>query len=117
MKWALAAAVLVACHAPREVPLAPLSRAAYAHYLDARLASATGDWVTAADELAAAAAAAPDQPMIAVQRARALAKAGRDVAAHDVLAAARAGWPDHAEVWLASGELLRAAASRRAATR
>lgn len=94
------------CHTARPVSLAPLPRAAYAHYLTARMASAKGDWATAAEALAAAAAEAPAQPMIAVELARALAKADRAPAARDTLAAARLGWPDHAEVWLASGEVL-----------
>ncbi len=109
-RWSALGLALVlggsACHTARPVSMAPLPRAAYAHYLTARMASAKGDWATAAEALAAAAAAAPAQPMIAVELARALAKAGRAPAARDTLAAARLGWPDHAEVWLASGEVL-----------
>ena len=57
-----------------------------------------------------AAAAAPDQPMIAVELARAQHKAKRPEAARATLAAARARWPRHPQVWLASGDLLAASA-------
>src|SRR5262249_35876151 len=64
------------------------------------------DAATAIDELALTVQAAPDQPMIRVALARALAKAKRTEEARAVLAEARAGWPDHPQVWLASGDLL-----------
>ncbi len=100
--------MLVACHHAREVSTATLPRAAYSHYLAGKLALYRNDPATAADELALAAAEAPDQPMIAVELARALVKAKRVPAARDVLAKARAGWPDHEQVWLASGDVLAA---------
>ena len=103
---ALAVTLLFACHHARQVSLAPLPPAAYSHYLAGKLALETGDAAAASDELAAAAAAAPDQPMIAVEEARALAKAKLPDEARAVLAKTRAQWPDHAQVWLASGELL-----------
>ena len=84
----------------------PLARDAYSHYLAGQLAGYRDDWATAANELAEAAAAAPDQPVIAVALARALANAKRDPDALAVLAKARETWPDHPEVWLASGDLL-----------
>ncbi len=101
-------AFLAACH-PHEVSLAPLPPVATARYLEGRLAAYRGDWPTAASALADAAAAAPDQPMIAIALAHALAKAKREPAARDVLASARARWPDHPQVWLASGDLLASA--------
>jgi predicted Zn-dependent protease len=100
------AVVLAACHHAREAPLVPLSREAYAHYLAGRLALYQDDAGTAADELAAASAAAPDEPMIVVEQARALAKAHRIDEAERVLEAARLKWPDHEQIWLVSGELL-----------
>lgn len=103
--------LLVACHrTPKPVSVAPLPRAAYAHYLTGKLALYRDDTDTAARELQAAAAAAPDQPMIAVELARALVKLKRIAPARDVLAAARKKWPAHAQVWLASGEVLEQAA-------
>jgi Flp pilus assembly protein TadD len=102
----LALVLLVACHHAAEISTAPLSRAAYGHYLAGKAALYGGDPDVAATELSAAALAAPDQPMIAVEQARALAKSKQDPAARDVLAKARLRWPDHAQVWLASGELL-----------
>jgi tetratricopeptide (TPR) repeat protein len=106
--------LIVACHrTPRPVSLAPLPAAAYAHYLAGKLALYRDDPATAADELRQAALAAPDQPMIAVELARALVKAKRVAAARDVLAQARRHWPDHAHVWLASGEVLEDAPATR----
>jgi predicted Zn-dependent protease len=98
--------VLAACHHATPIPMAPLARDAYAHYLAGQLAGYRDDWTTAASELAEAAAAAPDQPVIVVALARALSKAKRDPDALAVLARARETWPDHPEVWLASGDLL-----------
>lgn len=107
-------ALAAACHrTPKPVSIAPLPANAYAHYLAGKLALYRDDPATAADELRLAAQAAPDQPMIAVELARALAKAKRDAAAHDVLVLARKHWPDHAQVWLASGEVLEDAPSTR----
>ena len=84
----------------------PLPTGAYAHYLAGQLAGYREDWATAIDELRAAAAAAPDQPMIAVALARVLSRAKRTAEAVDVLAKARAAWPDHGEVYIASADLL-----------
>ena len=86
--------------------MTPLSRGAYAHYLTGKAALYGGDPAVAATELTAAALAAPDQPMIVVEQARALVKSKQDLAAREVLAKARVRWPDHAQVWLASGDLL-----------
>ncbi|HEY0481776.1 MAG TPA: tetratricopeptide repeat protein [Kofleriaceae bacterium] len=99
---------LAGCTHPAAVPLAPLPRAGYAHYLSGRLSAYEGDWDAAADALARAAAAAPDQPMVAVELARAQMKARRTAAAVATLARARLSWPDHPQVWLASGDLLAA---------
>jgi tetratricopeptide (TPR) repeat protein len=97
----------VACSAPPKAkPLPPLPHAAYAHYLDGKLAGFREEWEAAADALAQAAAAAPDQPMVAVELARAQQKAKRPEAARQTLAAARAKWPQHAQVWLASADSL-----------
>jgi len=112
--WAaiVAAAVgfgLAGC--PRPAPIAPpppLAREAYAHYLNGKLAGYQGNWEAAADALAEAAAAAPDQPMVAVELARAQLKAKRTAAALATLATARARWPDHPQVWLVSGDQLAA---------
>jgi tetratricopeptide (TPR) repeat protein len=93
---------------PPAPPTPPLARAAYARYLGGKLAGYQGAWGAAADALAEAAAAAPDQPMIAVELARAEWKARRADAALATLAAARERWPDHPEVWLVSGDLLAA---------
>jgi len=104
--------LVVACsHAQPPVPMRPLSREAYSHYLAGRFAMYGEDYAKAVSELAAAAAAAPDQPSIAIEEARALAKAkrgaeARGAEARTVLANARVTWPEHSQVWLASGELL-----------
>src|SRR5262245_42556452 len=94
-----ALALGAACHrTPKPVPIVPLSANAYAHYLAGKLALYRDDPAAAADELRFAAQAAPDQPMISVELARALAKAKRDAAARDVLVLARKKWPDHSQV-------------------
>jgi tetratricopeptide (TPR) repeat protein len=97
--------VLAACGGAVPPP-APLPHTATAHYLEARLAATHDAWDVAADALADAAAAAPDQPMLAVELARAQHKAKRDAAAVATLAQARAKWPRHEQVWLASGDQL-----------
>jgi tetratricopeptide (TPR) repeat protein len=106
------AAALVAtlgCSHPAVVaPEPPLPRAVFAAYLGGKLDAYEGDWDAAADSLAQAAAAAPDQPMISVELARAQMKAKRSTAAVATLARARKRWPDHPQVWLASGDLLAA---------
>jgi predicted Zn-dependent protease len=110
----LVLALAAGCHrTPKPVSVAPLPANAYAHYLAGKLALYRDDPAAAADELRLAAKAAPDQPMIAVELARALAKAKRVAAARDVLVLARKQWPDHAQVWLASGEVLEDAAATR----
>lgn len=86
--------------------IAPLPAGAYAHYLAGKYALYRDDAERAVIELTAATKAAPEQPMITVELARALAKAKQQPAARDVLAKARTAWPDHAVVWLASGEVL-----------
>jgi tetratricopeptide (TPR) repeat protein len=97
---------LPGCSRPAAVPITPLPRAVYAHYLSGRLSAYEGDWDAAADALTRAAAAAPDQPMVAVELARAQMKARRTAAAVATLSRARERWPDHPQVWLASGDLL-----------
>jgi tetratricopeptide (TPR) repeat protein len=107
-KWSLSL-LLVACHSDKPpAPLPPLAHAAYAHYFEGKLAGYRDDWKTAEAALADAAAAAPDQPVVAVELARAQHRAKRDDAARATLAAARKKWPKHSQVWIASGDLLAA---------
>src|SRR5436305_6399232 len=87
---------LFACHHAPQPPLVPLAPAAYSHYLAGKLALYHDDAATAAAELAQAAAAAPDQAMIAVEQGRALAKAHHIDQAEQVLAVARMKWPAQA---------------------
>lgn len=112
---ALGIAAAAACSGPpkRPPPLPPLAHAAYAAYLDGKLAGYRDEWGSAADALEGAAAAAPDQPMVAVELARAQHKAKRPEAARATLAAARQRWPRHPVVWLASGDVLAQAAATR----
>ena len=64
--WILA--LTAACHrTPKPVSIAPLPADAYAHYLAGKLALYRDDAEAASHELAAAAAAAPEQPMLAVE--------------------------------------------------
>lgn len=105
VRIALALALAACGKPPVQKPLPPMSHQAYAYYLDGKLAGYRSDWAAAADSLALALAAAPDQPMIAVELARVQAKAKREAAAADTLAAARKKWPEHAQVWLMSGDL------------
>lgn len=109
----LVIAAAAACH--HEVPVQPLPRAALAHYLAARVDGAGSDWAAMADDLAAAAAAAPGEAMIAVELAEAQAKAGDAHAARATILAARGKWPRHPAVWLASGDLLAKVAPAEAA--
>ncbi|HEY5933760.1 MAG TPA: tetratricopeptide repeat protein, partial [Kofleriaceae bacterium] len=105
MRWLLP--LVVACGAartPKRPP--PLAPAAYAHYLDGKLHAYRDDWPAAADALAAAAAAAPDQPLLAVELARAQHHAKRLALARTTLEQARKKWPRHPHVWVASGDLL-----------
>ncbi|HEY0993549.1 MAG TPA: hypothetical protein VGD80_41130, partial [Kofleriaceae bacterium] len=69
--------VLGCARRPPVAPLPPLPRDVYALYLDGKLAGYKGDWAAAADALSEAAARAPDQPMVAVELARAQMKAKR----------------------------------------
>lgn len=96
----------VACHQARPVAPGPLPRAAYAHYLAGKVALYSDDAARAVDELTAAAAAAPDQPMISIELAHALEKAKRPADAMSVLAATRKAWPDHPQVALAWAQVL-----------
>ncbi|HUS28237.1 MAG TPA: tetratricopeptide repeat protein [Kofleriaceae bacterium] len=99
--------VIAACHhAPPPVSVGPLPPGAYSHYLAGKMALYRDDLDGAVREMSAAVEAAPEQPMISVELARVLAKAKRDDGARDVLARARKKWPYHAQVWLASGEVL-----------
>ncbi len=91
---------------PPPVRQPPLPREVYARYLEGKLAAYRTDWAAAADAVGLAAAAAPDQPMIAVELARVQMKAERRAAALATLAAARKRWPGHPQVWLVSGDLL-----------
>ncbi len=61
---------LLACRSskPPDKPMAPLSTAAYAHYLDGKLAAYREDWPAAAAALALAAKAAPGQVVVALIR-------------------------------------------------
>lgn len=97
---------LAGCHHARPVSPGPLPRAAYAHYLAGKVALYTDDLQRAVDELQAAAAAAPEQPMIQVELARALEKAKRPADAMTVLAATRKAWPEHPQVALAWAQVL-----------
>src|SRR5690242_3023110 len=99
-------AFLVACHHARPVAPGPLPRAAYAHYFAGKTALYKDDVETAVAELTAAAAAAPEQPAIAIELAHALVKAKRADSARDVLARTRAAWPEHPQVALAWAQLL-----------
>lgn len=101
-------ATIAGCSHPAQTPLTPLPRPVFADYLAGKLSAYQGDWGTAADAVGEAAAAAPDQPMIAVELARLQMKAKRTADAIATLAHARARWPDHPQVWLASGDLLAA---------
>ncbi len=103
----VAVTLAAACHrTPKPVSVAPLPSSAYAHYLAGKYALYSEDPAQAVVELTAAAKAAPEQPMITVELARALAKAKRLPEARDVLGPARKRWPDHAGVWLASADVL-----------
>ena len=111
--WALVAVAAVAgCHGkPATGPLQPLPKAAYAHYLDGMLDEYAEDWPGAIAAFQAAAVAAPDEPMIAVELASVQVKGKQLAAARDTLDEARERWPGHSQVWLASGELFERAAT------
>lgn len=112
----VAVAIAAGCGRPApRPPLPPLPREMYARYLEGRLAGYKGNWDEAAESLGAAADAAPDQPMVAVELARALKKAKRTEAALSTLAAARKRWPSHPQVWLVSADLLSSSAPAEAA--
>ena len=101
-----AAAGLAGCARAAEPAITPLPRPVLASYLGGKLAAYEGDWDAAADALARAADAAPDQPIVAVELARAQMKAHRTPAALATLARARRRWPDHPQVWMLSGDAL-----------
>lgn len=102
----LLVSAVAACHQPRPVAPGPLPRAAYAHYLAGKVALYTDDTDGAIRELQAAQAAAPEQPMVAIELANALAKAKRLPDAQSVLEATRHAWPEHPEVALAWAQVL-----------
>src|SRR5688572_20603878 len=103
----IVALALVGCGPSSRGPARPtaLPRDAYAHYLRARVAIYEADYELAVHELRAAAAAAPDEAMIAVALSTALAKAGEQGAAAAVIRAAQQRWPREPEVWLGAGQL------------
>jgi tetratricopeptide (TPR) repeat protein len=102
---------LVACggHRADPPPLRdpPLSAAAYAHYLRGRLAAIDGDYLRAAAELRAAAAAAPGEAPIQVALASALYRAGRRQQARTAIEAAQVRFGESSEVWRESGRIYR----------
>ncbi|HEY4056889.1 MAG TPA: tetratricopeptide repeat protein [Kofleriaceae bacterium] len=104
----LFAVAVAACHPakPAVRPLPPIAAPVYAAYMQGKLAGYRGDWISAVASLRVAAAAAPDQPMIAVELARSLVKAKNENEARATLERARTTWPDHSEVWRVSGDLL-----------
>jgi tetratricopeptide (TPR) repeat protein len=104
---ALVLSALAACRgAGGAAPPPPLSRAAYAHYLAASAARFDGDPVTAVAHLRAAAAAAPDEPEIAVALIATLRQAEQSAPARLEARNALRRWPRHCSLWLAFGELL-----------
>jgi tetratricopeptide (TPR) repeat protein len=96
---------------PRQPPLAPLPRAAYAHYLAGRAAVFDEDPAASIPHLRAALAAAPDEPQLAVTLITALRAAADLASAQAEARRALARWPRVPAVWRASGELLVAAHS------
>ncbi len=107
LRWLLIPLVVLGCRRDKPVaPLPPLPHAAYAHYLEGKLAGYRDDWPAAAESLARASGAAPDQPVVAVELARAQHQAKLDRDGRATLARARTKWPGHAQVWIASGDLL-----------
>ena len=88
----------------RPVPLAP---EAYAHYVRGRAAFFEADYATALRELDEAAAAAPDEPGVAVARAEAMYRLGKRADAGTQIELATARWPRSPEVWLAAGDIHR----------
>src|SRR5690349_939076 len=108
--WLVITAIFAAgCPGPRAPAptVTPLSGPAYAHYLRGRVAGYEGDHALAAEELRAAAAAAPGEPRIEVERIRALLKAGRKHDAQLAIAAAETRWPASWDVWVAAADLAR----------
>lgn len=91
--------------AARRPPPPPLEATAYAHYLRGRLAILEGDYDRAATELRAAAAAAPDEAMIALALIDATYRTGAKARARDEIVDATARWPRHPEVWLLAGRI------------
>lgn len=97
------AACIRAAPPPRPAP--PLPRAAYAHYLAGRAAAYDEAPRDAVPHLRAAAAAAPDEPLLAVALINGLREAQDVAAARREAARALARWPDAPELWRAAGEL------------
>jgi tetratricopeptide (TPR) repeat protein len=95
----------------------PISAAAYGHYLRGRLAALDGDDARAADELRAAALAAPRQAPIQVALADALLRAGRRDQALRIIETAQLRFPRDAGVWQESGRIYRRAGRQADASR
>lgn len=85
----------------------PLAPDAYAHYLRGRLAVLEGAYDRAVVELRQAAAAAPDEAMIALALIDATYRTGRKTEARDAVLAAQARWPRQPQVWLLAGKVFR----------
>lgn len=113
MRIALVLVVAIGCRSPAPArPVPPLPHEAYAHYLAGKMAAHREDFEAAVVALERAAAAAPDQPMLAVELARAQLKTKNPGAAMRTLALARRTWPRHAQVWLVSGDVFAAMAPK-----
>lgn len=106
---ALALGALAGCPGRSATPERPkpLSAEAYGHYLKGRLALYRGDYDRAVEELRAAAAAAPDQVMIAVALVDSIYRTGARAKARDEALIAQTRWPDEPEVWLITGKVWR----------
>lgn len=96
-----------ACTPPAATKPPPLAPEAYAHYVRGRAAFFEADYATALLELEEAAAAAPDEPGVAVARAEAMYRLGKRVDAGTQMELATARWPRSPEVWLAAGDIQR----------
>ncbi|MCG8419996.1 MAG: tetratricopeptide repeat protein [Proteobacteria bacterium] len=88
---------------------APLSAAAYSHYLRGRIAIHEGSYDQAIRQFRAASLAAPDEVPIQVALIEALSKAGHRAEALRVAEQAQEKWRHDASVWLVSGALYRRA--------
>lgn len=103
----LGASLLGGCASAPPAPRSPspLPRAAYAHYLAGRAAAFDEKPASAVPHLRAAAAAAPDEPLLAVALINGLREAEDFPAARIESSRALARWPGSSEVWRAAGEL------------